>query len=273
MSEVNQVSVDELLIHTTVRIVANGDGFISTGTGFFYQFPLGDKLVPTVITNKHVLEGAKTISLSFTTDNSEKETFVHNLNVDEKTIIDHPNNNVDLCVILIGSFLNIFRDKKFNIVFLSSNNIIGKQYIENNISNIEDITVVGYPDGIIDEYNNLPVVRRGITATSLKYDFNKRKEFLIDCAIYNGSSGSPVYIFNQGSYAIKNKLYSGNRIFLVGIVYAVAQHSVDGNVMIKQAPTRNVLYSEMQIPNNLGVVIKAEKLLDFEPIIKEKIKL
>ena len=42
-----------------------------------------------------------------------------------------------------------------------------KDEIANTISRIEDITVVGYPDGIWDSYNNMPIVRKGITATSL----------------------------------------------------------------------------------------------------------
>ena len=80
---------------------------------------------------------------------------------------------------------------------LTLSDIPSKEEIVNTISRIEDITVVGYPDGIWDSYNNMPIVRKGITATSLQLDFNNEPKFLIDAAIYGGSSGSPVYIFNQ----------------------------------------------------------------------------
>lgn len=52
--------------------------------------------------------------------------------------------------------------------------------------------MVGYPDGIWDEFNNQPIVRRGITATHPKNDFNGKGEFLIDAVCFPGSSGSPV---------------------------------------------------------------------------------
>ena len=69
----------------------------------------------------------------------------------------------------------------------------------------------------------MPIVRKGITATSLQLDFNNEPKFLIDAAIYGGSSGSPVYIFNQGSYSPANGgLVAGTRLKLIGIVYAAA---------------------------------------------------
>ena len=56
--------------------------------------------------------------------------------------------------------------------------------------------MVGYPNGHSDQINNRPIVRRGITATSLQEDFNGQKVFLADIAVFGGSSGSPIFIFN-----------------------------------------------------------------------------
>ena len=140
------------------------------------------------------------------------------------------------------------------------------------LSKMEDVTIVGYPDGIWDSYNNLPILRRGITATPICYDFENTPKFLIDAAIYGGSSGSPVFIFNQGSYSINNALYAGSRMKLVGIVYAVAQHMITGEMKIIDIPTVNKPISIMQIPNNLGVVIKANQLFAFEEIIANIIR-
>ena len=55
----------------------------------------------------------------------------------------------------------------------------------------------------------------------------------------------------------------------VCFVYAVAQHRADGSLKIRQVPTNSMLYPETYIPNNLGVVIKAMRLLDFNQIIKQ----
>ena len=270
------MEIDEFLIHSTIRIEAYlPNNIISTGTGFFFTFFEDDPYkVPTIITNKHVIEGANKILLRFSIQESgkfiEKEIFTFELN--GFATIPHPDPEVDLCLIPIAELHNKFNAPNRNLYYttLTKKEIIRDDYMFENISNIEDITVVGYPDGIWDDVNNLPIVRQGITATSLKYDFSGKAEFLIDSAIFGGSSGSPVFIFNQGSYSIKNNLYAGGRLMLVGIVYAVALHTVNGKVKIVQAPTsQKQIVSETNIPNNLGVVIKARKILDFESILKK----
>ncbi|MDE6519938.1 MAG: hypothetical protein K2K91_05685 [Ruminococcus sp.] len=104
-------------------------------------------------------------------------------------------------------------------------------------------------------------------------DFNDTPTFLIDAAIFGGSSGSPVYIFNQGTFPLANGgICAGSRIKLVGIVYAVAQHTTTGEFQIIDVPTVKKPISVIQIPNNLGVVIHARKLKDFEPILKQLIE-
>ncbi|MCQ2795166.1 MAG: serine protease [Bacilli bacterium] len=271
------MKIDEQLIHTTIRIVSKSiNNQFSTGTGFFFRFIFENNAnVPTIVTNKHVLKDSATINLRFSLDNNGSfvpgKFFEFNYETKNLLIIDHPDDSVDLCLICIAPLLNNI-EQKLHIVYLTKDNLITKEYINENISNIEEITFIGYPDAIIDDYNNLPVVRRGITATSIKYDFNNRKEFLIDSAIYGGSSGSPVFIFNQGSYSIGNRLFAGSRLLLVGIVFAVAQHRVNGELKIIEIPTSSKPISETLIPNNIGFVIKAERLLDFFDILKEKIK-
>ena len=56
---------------------------------------------------------------------------------------------------------------------------------------------------------------------------------------------------------------------LIGIVFAVAQHTVTGDLRIVDVPTNCIPQAVTNIPNNLGVVIKAQKILDFESIIRE----
>ena len=131
--------------------------------------------------------------------------------------------------------------------------------------------MIGYPNGLWDSYNNMPIIRRGVTATNVKLDYNNKKEFLIDIAAFPGSSGSPVFIYNQGSYPVEDGIVVGNRLILLGVLYAGTQMSVEGNIEIMEVPTANIPITKSKIPNNIGIIIKIEKLLDFESILEEKL--
>lgn len=53
-------SIDEKLIHTTIRIISiRNDDLTSTGTGFFFRFDLKGKNIPVIVTNKYVVEKLK----------------------------------------------------------------------------------------------------------------------------------------------------------------------------------------------------------------------
>jgi hypothetical protein len=69
---------------------------------------------------------------------------------------------------------------------------------------LEDIVMVGYPIGLWDKVNNMPIIRRGITATHPKLPYNGREEFMIDAACFPGSSGSPVVLYNETGYIDRN---------------------------------------------------------------------
>ena len=155
-------------------------------------------------------------------------------------------------------------------VYTEEKSIISSENLE-QIDAIDDIVMVGYPNGIWDEYNNLPIIRKGITATHPQ----NRKEFMIDAACFPGSSGSPVFLYKPGStLRLKHDDRSrrGNILALMGILYAGPQHFVDGEITIKDIPTRKAPFFETGIPNNLGLVIKAVRVLDFKPLIEDILK-
>jgi hypothetical protein len=56
----------------------------------------------------------------------------------------------------------------------------------------EDLTVMGYPLGLYDEFNNLPIMRRASIASVFSVPFNGQPCFLIDARLHSGTSGSPV---------------------------------------------------------------------------------
>jgi len=144
---------------------------------------------------------------------------------------------------------------------------------------IEEIIMIGYPAGIWDKYNNMPIIRRGMTATHINQDYENRPEFMIDAACFPGSSGSPVFLYNIGGYSTKLKRIprkiiisgqiKGNRVKLIGILYAGPQFSVNGEMEIIEIPTKSDAKVISNIPMNLGLVIKSNKLLEFNSILSK----
>lgn len=133
---------------------------------------------------------------------------------------------------------------------------------------IEDVLMIGYPNGIWDAVNNMPIFRKGTTATNPLLDYNGKKEIMIDIAAFPGSRGSPVLIFNEGGYRDKkgNTYFGGSRIILLGVLYAGPQSTATGEIVMTPNIQRPISVS--QIPNNLGLIIKSEKIVEMEKLFK-----
>ena len=276
------MTISEFLLLTTIRIETITPNGICTGTGFFFNFLFNKETgmsIPAIVTNKHVIKDAIKGKLRFSLRNEAGEPqwgHYYDLTVEdfEKAWILHPEGSVDLCIMPIAEIHKMVQSNGINLHYtaLCVDDIPSDQDLKDNYSRVEDITIVGYPDGIWDAANNMPIVRKGITATALQLDFNNAPKFLVDAAIYGGSSGSPVFVFNQGSYSPANGgLVAGSRIKLVGVIHAVAQHTVTGDIRIIDVPVSKAPIVATNIPNNLGVAIHARKLKDFEDMLRERV--
>ncbi|WP_212933817.1 hypothetical protein [Robertmurraya siralis] len=96
---------------------------------------------------------------------------------------------------------------------------------------IEDIIMVGYPNGLWDEHNNLPIFRKGITETHPNIDYDGKVQFLIDCACFPGSSGSPVVILNEGLFSSREAVIAGDRLIFLSILFAGPIYNVEGEYL------------------------------------------
>ena len=269
---------DYTLNNFTVKIVCK-DEFERTfaGTGFFYRFNIREVRVDVIVTNKHVIEGAKEgyfrITLmdeTGTVSESEKDIIRFDVNDFQSHWIFHPDYEVDLCIFLFQQIYNKLReiDREAGVAFFDERFLPDldalKQY-----KPTEEIFMVGYPTGLGDEVNNLPLVRKGITATPFYVHHNGNPEFVVDCACFPGSSGSPVLIVNEGSFTNhKQTPQIGNRLIILGVLYAGPMYNVDGKVEKYNIPS---FASDINVPMNLGYCIHISKLIDFIPVIEKLI--
>ncbi|MDX1700993.1 MAG: serine protease [Melioribacteraceae bacterium] len=264
------------LNYSTARIVSkNNQGIISsTGTGFIVKFSEEIRNeqyinVPAIVTNKHVIEGAHELVIRFHSSNLNGERI--NTPCEFIVSIDdffmHPDANVDLCAMpLAPLFVKSKKDgiKPYFYGIHMAQVPTSKQL--RKFLPTEDIVVVGYPDGLWDEANNLPIFRKGILATTPAINYEGEREFLIDCAIFPGSSGSPVlsvkHLFHKKTF---EPFLS---IELLGIVYATYQHTAHGELIIQDIPTSmNTL-----IPNHLGIVLNSTRIHELNEVISEYFK-
>lgn len=258
---------------TTLRIIASNTEGNSVGTGFIYKIDRGEELpIPILITNKHVVESATSITLVFhTLNNGKSGKFEANINEVQIYTVYHPDNTCDLAAILLGPFLNLIKERGFDPHYnWLDKNLIARSSIIDDISPLDPIVMVGYPNGIWDQENNLPIFRQGVIASVPDKDFNGKPEFLIDCACFPGSSGSPVFLYNNTSYYSKSKggmMMGGLRVSLLGVLYAGPQHSAKGEIVVKPIPTSTRLESVTSIPNNIGYCIKANMIDSLENAI------
>ena len=258
------LTIAERLLYSTVKLTAFKDGEpISTGTGFFMRFGVQENLFyAAIVTNKHVVNGADYISAvcHLADGDGPSGKFVTcKMLIAPGFYIEHPEVGVDLCAILFSEILNQANDAGTPIfVQWIDLNVVPADDDWEYFDAIEEVTMVGCPSGIADEFNNLPIIRRGITASSISKNYNGKCEFMIDMACFPGSSGSPVFIYNRDGFLDRRThtyKMGAQRIVLVGVLYAGPQIANNGQVILGQPP--RVVVAAMM---HLGNVIRSSAL-------------
>lgn len=271
------MSIAEKLTYSTVLIKCKyANGSSGSGTGFIInlcQDNVKGVCYPVIITNNHVIDGSIETSFEFCLADEEGNpvdskafSVIHGAGIWKK----HPDSTVDLCCMPLGHIVNHLKAKNVNIFYIPlTPDLIPSMEEKETFSAMEDVVMVGYPIGLSDEYNHKPIIRKGITATHIKKEYQGKKEFLVDMACFPGSSGSPIFILNEGSYHIGADLYAGNRIKFIGILYGGPQYAATGDLILMDLP--NVPFPITRIPTNLGVAIKAERIFDFESMFASQV--
>ena len=248
----NLNDISTQMIYTTVPIYAvKQDGKISTGTGFI--FSIKDKtdntFMPFLITNYHVLDGSINGFIDFhvgdTVQGTPKDEIVH-VRFDNQALDSNRLGKLDLVAIPLAATMEAFRSKGVSFFFRSVEpTMIPTEDQERDLAAIEDITFIGYPKAIIDTKHNFPIIRKGITATPIWNSFGGQDAFLIDAGVYPGSSGSPVFVFNQGSYPTKTGIAIGNRLMFVGVISGTYKTDENGYINLGVVINSRAFYKEL----------------------------
>jgi hypothetical protein len=123
---------------------------------------------------------------------------------------------------------------------------------------------IGYPNGIYDEHNLLPIVRRGITATPPAADYEGKRQVLIDASVFPGSSGSPVFVWDPrgvASHETGGRIV-GRSLYLLGVLSAVFFQEDTGRIEQVTIPTRQEPVAIFNRTIDIGVVLKASLIME-----------
>jgi len=199
---------------TTPITVSFSDGRVVNGSGFFYfeygpddnkvQGPHWRAIVRIyVVTAKHLIQPTRLRDLVIFTFairvGKQDHVDWHRLELSGEELGKRlhvcKKDDVDVAVVDVTDLENQeikkLLDERVQVMNISGatlDQLPNKSPIE--VQPGDDVIVIGYPRGLYDQFNKLPVLKKGILSTPIGLRFNGQDAFLLDFKYYEGSSGS-----------------------------------------------------------------------------------
>lgn len=267
-------------LFSTIRVIAQ-DG-ASVGTAFLVLRKQDEKSSQIfLVTNKHVIAKADEVGkiigdydkgqIAFMKQKDGSplfgDSFTFTVSPDfTKMFFQHPDKDVDLAICNISNIYNKITQELKQEIYIKAIPLDLIPADDVSFDAIEDILFVGYPNGMRDEKNHTPIIRKGMTATPFEIDYEGRRQFLIDAQVFPGSSGSPVFIrennFKNGSLTL------GERWYFVGVISKVFFRNEEGQITEGVAPTDAALTTISRQMIGLGLCEKASQINDMIGMLK-----
>lgn len=275
----NSIPIQEQLGQITTRIIVEKNGKYYVGTGFFYNFNLGSNTSNSyLVTNKHVVKDISKTKLTFNQKINEKADYGNLATVEftpsQLSWINHPDSSIDLSILKLESILQHFkRQGKEIFIRTLDSSLIPNDSIWNTFNYLDEVIMIGYPSGIIDQHNNLPIARIGSTASIPKLKFDNIEQFVYDISTFGGSSGSPVFIrqipFEVTASSESSIGFGLNpKYHFVGIHYQSQYFNYKTGVAERLSIEGDEDHLIGRIPLNIGYAIKSFKLDEFRKVLK-----
>ena len=201
----------------------NSDNSISWfGTGFFVGRSIDDpnKVVPFLVTNKHVLQSSKQIVVRMKENGSERlmemDVILENDGLPLYKI--HPQNDIDIAVLQLDASVILDKNLIFQGFNIDTQALSSVELREEGVDEGSLIYMLGFPMGLVNQTSNLPLCRLGCIARMSEAQINEDHNMLVDVQNFPGNSGSPIVLRPDASAIIGTK--SLNRSVLVGIIHS-----------------------------------------------------
>ncbi|WP_181179477.1 serine protease [Mesorhizobium sp. B2-7-1] len=264
---------------TVIRIRA-GDpihpNMVHTGTGFFYRLDVGPHQVALIVSNKHVLTRKTWIEFDVGAMDGDRNRILGpatavRAEAGELPIFEHPDPSVDLAAVPLNPItdsLEAVGKKPFALLLTKEN--LPPANIQSALNVATSVLMVGFPNGIMDDVNNLPIIRRGTLAMPYAANYRGSADIVIDIAAFGGSSGSPIFAFFEHIFpddAGNINFMTRPLIYLIGILHSGPMMTAEGLIVPAPVPTSyQVARTNLMI--NLGYCAKAFRIEELAPVIE-----
>lgn len=260
----------EQLIYAIVRIeTEESDNKKGLGTSFVFNCYIDKTTSPFLVTNKHIVEGVRKGYIYFTQANDDQPQIGKVIRVPitdfEDAWCGHPDPDIDIAVMPLGEVTKVAKEQGLDLYYKSIPlDLIPTDNDLSDLDLMQDIIILGYPEGMYDQLHNYPLIRKGITASPPNIDFNGIKIFLIDASVYKGSSGSPVLIYNRGIHKTRENVQIAGKTYIkfLGVVGKASYSETKG--IIETVQGGRLVKSSIKTKEmiDLGVVYKASTVLE-----------
>ena len=228
--------LSDKLMYSTMRIISKKADEWYSGTGFVFRT---EDNIPVIVSNKHVIDGFNIGQFVMTQGDEYNEPAIGkviNFEVKDfsKQWILHPDSKVDLAVMPLRVVAHEWSKREVKPFYTSidSSTIPTDQEWDQFIP-LEDILMIGYPNGLGDSFNSLPLFRKGITATHPAINYERKRGV---CGRYWDPISVPPglqFSFLQTSFMRnpeKNRVDLLN-VRLLGIVQNVFTYIAEGRIV------------------------------------------
>lgn len=153
-------SISERMMFNTVRLeTASG-----TGTGFFYNFVIGETIYPAIITNKHVVNYKQDENVKFHLHLQDGDGESNSSIGIEFNTHWYFHSTKDLCFTFVNP---VFEQVKAtcgkNVFYIADNAaVLATEEKLKELSALEELVMVGYPIGLADTRNIILFLERDI---------------------------------------------------------------------------------------------------------------
>ena len=166
------------------------------GSGFFVSKRLSEDSTKArifVVTNRHVIDGKKAVTLRLKKKDGSFVQYTHELlgnGIPQYSTSDDPKVDVAVFTFVAGIIEQFGID--INFIDIDANVATTNEFLSGGGGEGSLVYMLGYPMGLVNIESNTPICRLGCVARMDEYEINKEKKILLDIQNFPGNSGSPI---------------------------------------------------------------------------------